>query len=141
MHKSTLHGILKETLPAIWRCLAPVYLQPPTAEKWEEIRKEYSEKWNFPNAIGSIDGKHFRLRCPPNSGSEFHNYKNFYSIVLLAVADASYKFTLVDIGAAGRQSDGGVFRESNIGKGLAAGTLQIPTVPASLLTPRCTSPC
>lgn len=49
-------------------------------------------------------------------------------MMLLAVVDARYRFTLVDIGAAGHQSDGGLFRESNIGKALAAGTLQIPGV-------------
>ncbi|XP_040065685.2 putative nuclease HARBI1 [Ixodes scapularis] len=128
MHKATLSGILQETLPAIWDCLSPLVLEPPTSQQWEEIRREFCVKWNFPNSIGSIDGKHFAIRCPPNSGSIFHNYKKFYSMVLLAVVDAHYRFRLVDIGAAGHQSDGGVLRESNLGKALAANTLQIPVI-------------
>lgn len=128
MHKSTLSGILQETLPAIWECLSPVVLKAPTPKQWETIRQEFEQKWNFPNAIGSIDGKHFAIRCPPHSGSLFNNYKKFYSLILLAVVDARYRFTLVDIGAAGHQSDGGVLKESNIGKALTANTLGIPAV-------------
>ena len=46
--------------------------------------------------------------------SLFFNYKKSFSIVLLALCDASYQFTAVDIVEAGRQSDGGVFANSNL---------------------------
>ena len=39
-----------------------------------------------------------------------------FSIVLLAVRNANYEFTLVDIGDAGRQSDGVVYSNSNVGQ-------------------------
>ncbi|XP_040356682.1 uncharacterized protein LOC121046487 [Ixodes scapularis] len=66
MHSSTVSGILRETLAAIWDCLSPVVLEKPTTSKWERIRQEFCAKWNFPNAIGSIDGKHFSIKCPDN---------------------------------------------------------------------------
>ncbi|XP_040358651.1 uncharacterized protein LOC121047476 [Ixodes scapularis] len=66
MHASTVSGILRETLPAIWDCLSPAVLEKPTTLKWERIRQEFCAKWNFPNAIGSIDGKHFSIKCPDN---------------------------------------------------------------------------
>ncbi|KYN07875.1 hypothetical protein ALC62_01153 [Cyphomyrmex costatus] len=78
-----------------------LYLSSPTEEDWMKYAQGYWKRWNIPNCVGSIDGKHIRMRCPPNSGSLYYNYKKYYSIVLLAVADHLYRFTLVDIGAFG----------------------------------------
>lgn len=47
-------------------------------------------------------------------------------MVLLALCDANYKFTVVDIGGRGRRSDGGLLQRSALGRGLRDGTLQLP---------------
>jgi len=44
---------------------------------------------------------------------------------LLAVCDAEYCFTFLDIGAEERQSDGGVFRNSNLYKALEENLIRI----------------
>ena len=44
----------------------------------------------------------------------------------MAVVNSNYQFTMVDIGDAGCQSDGGVFAASNIGRALDEGLLNIP---------------
>jgi len=85
---------------------------------FENISQGFYENWNFPNCIGSIDGKHIRKKCPKKSGSMFFNYKQFFSIVLLAVADANYKCIKIDVGSYGKDSDGGVLSYSNILKRL-----------------------
>ena len=86
----------------------------------------FEQLWNFPHSIGAIDGKHIMIRCLPNSGSSYFNYKGRFSIHLLAVCDAHYKFILADIGCEGRQSDGGVFSRSRFGKAFQHGLLDLP---------------
>ena len=72
-----------------------------------------------------MDGKHVQLKCPVNSGSYYFNYKSSFSIVLLALVDADYKFLYVDVGCNGRISDGGVFRNSSLSSALSLNTLNI----------------
>ncbi|XP_049528924.1 uncharacterized protein LOC125947718 [Dermacentor silvarum] len=127
MHGSTVSNILKETLPAIWESLAPRVMAQPSEQKWLKIAAEYKEKWNFPNTVGSIDGKHFAIKCPAFSESDNFNYKGFYSLLMLAVADASYRFITVDIGAQGRFSDGAVFQGSNLEERLEKKELGLPS--------------
>ena len=69
-------------------------------------------RWNFPNCIGAIDGKHIMIQCPVNSGSLFYNYKSYFSIVLLVVTSADYRFVMVDIGAYRSSNDSGVLNNN-----------------------------
>lgn len=46
--------------------------------------------------------------------------------MLLAVCDSNYKFILVDIGAEGRQSDGGIWSRSAMGQAFLKGDMNIP---------------
>ncbi|CAI6356703.1 unnamed protein product [Macrosiphum euphorbiae] len=103
----------------------------PNREKWIEISELFYKKPNFPNCLGSIDGKHIRCRNPNNSGSLFYNYKKYFSIVLMAVVDANLNFIFIDVGAYGREADSNVFRQSVFGKKLYTNQLQIPD-PVSL---------
>ena len=76
--------------------------------------------------MGAIDGKHIRIKKPNKSGSKYYNYKHFFSIILLAVTDASGKFVVEDVGSCGGNSDGGVFSRSSLGKKLMSDKLSIP---------------
>lgn len=66
------------------------------------------------------------MRCPFNTGSLNFNYKHTFSIVLMALADANYKFIFIDVGCKGRISDGGVFNRSALSQALQNNTLNIP---------------
>ena len=99
---------------------------PQTENEWLHVADRFKELWNFNNCIGAIDGKHIRIQPPPNSGSDYFNYKHFFSIVLMAIVDADYKFIYANIGCNGRISDGGVFRDSSIHQALEENRLNIP---------------
>lgn len=73
-----------------------------------------------------MDGKHIVLQAPIGSGSEYFNYKSFFSIVLFALVDADYNFLFANIGCQGRISDGGVFKSSSLWKRLERNKLNIP---------------
>jgi len=106
--KTSVSSIVIEVCQAIWTTLRDVHMRKPTIKDFENTADAFYNKWNFPNCIGSIDGKHIRVKCPNNSGSMYYNYKNFFSIVLLAIVDANYRFVLIDIGAYDKDSDSGV---------------------------------
>ena len=99
---------------------------PRTVNEWLKISHYFEELWNFPHCLGSIDGKHVAIQAPPKCGSEYYNYKKFNSIVLLAVCDAKYKFTIIDIGDSGSHSDGGVFANSCFGRALNKNQFPLP---------------
>lgn len=87
---------------------------PDCEDTWKIIEQGFRMRWNFPNCYGAIDGKHFSVQAPPNSGSNYYNYKQFYSVILLALVDHNYCFTLIDVGANGMAPDAGVFNNSKI---------------------------
>lgn len=97
-----------------------------TVEQLEEYAKRYFQRWNYPNCVGAIDGKHVRIVCPSNTGSAHFNYKEFFSIVLLAIVDPDYKYIAIDVGAYGREGDSGIFHRSTFGKSIYEGTFQFP---------------
>jgi hypothetical protein len=38
--------------------------------------------------MGAVDGNHIRMREPNESTSQFFSYENFFSTILIALADA-----------------------------------------------------
>lgn len=98
--------ILKEVFQAIKDTML-TEIPIPTKEQFVSIAEDFGRIWNFPNAIGCLDGKHVRIRCPNNTGSVYYNYKDFFSIILLALVDAKYKFIAIDVGSYGREGDAG----------------------------------
>ena len=76
--KSTVAQVVYNVSEAIWEVMSPIFMAPPTENDWKQIEHQFSTKWNFPNCIGALDGKHIMMRAPPNSSSMFYNYKGFF---------------------------------------------------------------
>uniref|UniRef100_A0A3B3IE60 DDE Tnp4 domain-containing protein n=1 Tax=Oryzias latipes TaxID=8090 RepID=A0A3B3IE60_ORYLA len=123
---STVASIVSETCDALWHCLRDEHLPVPTEEMWRSTARRFHERWNFPNCLGAMDGKHIFIQAPANSGSLYFNYKGTFSVVLLALFNADYRLMVVDVGSYGSNSDGGIFFNSVLGKALRDGTLNVP---------------
>ena len=66
------------------------------------------------------------MDCPKFGGSYYYNYKGFHSTVLLAICDAKYRFTYVNIGSYGRDNDASIFAQSPIYKMFENRVLNVP---------------
>ena len=127
--RSTVSGIIKETCKAIYEALAPIYLKVPASpNELKEIAKGFEKTWNLPHVIGAIDGKHIRVKCPAGGGTLYHNCKGFSSIVVIAVRDSNYGFTMVDIGEYGSNNDSGVLMRSEINRRFEEGSLNLSLI-------------
>jgi len=110
--ETTVGCIVAETSAILWDILNKKYMPIPDKQQWKIIAERFETLWNLPNFIGALDGKHVRIEKFPNTGSTNYNYKSFHSVILMACCDADGLFTMIEVGYAGRNSDGGIFRAS-----------------------------
>ena len=88
---NTICSIVRDVCEAIVSAYAGDVIQTPTEpEEWKAIADQFAAKWQFPHAIGALDGKHVAIRCPKNGGTLYYNYKGYHSAVLMALVDADY---------------------------------------------------
>jgi hypothetical protein len=107
-----MNVIVRQTLNEICERLQKVAIPEPNEETLKQTADGYNRRWHFPHCCVSIDGKHKRIICPGNSGSRYFNYKDFYSIVMLALVVHNYKFLAVAVGSYGTEGDAGIFAKS-----------------------------
>ena len=121
--KSTLSRMLRETCDAIFSVSKDPYLKPPSSkDDWENIEKDFRDFWNMPHVVGAIDGKHMRIQCTKKT-TQHHNYKGFFSLVLLSICDARYCFTLFWWCS---NNDCGVLNNSEMGHRFQNGQMNLP---------------
>lgn len=97
--------IVDETCAAITEVIGKEFMQvPQSEEQWLRVREKLNERWNFPNCLGAIDGKHIVMLQPAKCGSHYRNYKGSDSVVPLVIVGPNYEFLYVDVGANGRMS-------------------------------------
>lgn len=127
---STLAYIVPDTCRAIASVLGPLFAKvPDTEEEWKKISSNFLRRWQYPKLIGCLDGKHYQLRCPEKSGSQFHNYKGTFSVLVLAISDAFHRILYFKVGMQGSSNDSGAWLYSDFREALESSSLQIPTAP------------
>ncbi|XP_055714922.1 uncharacterized protein LOC129809139 [Phlebotomus papatasi] len=78
------------------------------------MRSGFEVVWGFPQCYGAIDECHIEIKVNDEDKVDYHNYKGWYLIVLLAAVDYRYRFTYVNIGSPGRNNDSHIFERSII---------------------------
>ncbi|XP_058794107.1 uncharacterized protein LOC131669245 [Phymastichus coffea] len=124
--KATFFKIIHETCYVITSVLLPIYVKFPNERDWLRIAQEFEDRWNFPNCVGALDGKHMRIKRPAHAGSVFYNYKKFHSLVLIAISDAQSRFVWFTLGDGGSFSDSSVFQNTNFYNKILNNELNLP---------------
>lgn len=118
---------MKEVCEALVEVLKDEVISCPVDnDTWKKNAEEFQVRWDVPHACGALDGKHVAIRKPPRSGSMYHNYKGFCSIVIMALVDADYKFLWIDVGGVGMQSDAQIHNQSELKEASEDGSIGFP---------------
>ncbi|XP_050516048.1 uncharacterized protein LOC126890922 [Diabrotica virgifera virgifera] len=99
---SSISRIIPEVCKVIAEVLKDKLKMPQSREEWLITGHQFANLWNFPKCAGVMDGKHIMIQAPKHSGSEFYNYKSFFSVVLFIVANANYEVMYLNVGSQGR---------------------------------------
>ena len=92
----------------------------------KKMEEKFRTRWNVSHAVGAIDGKHITMKKRKKSGSDYYNYKGFFSLVLLALVNSEYRFLCVNAGSNGSSSDAQIFNRSDLREKIEDGTLGLP---------------
>ena len=112
---NTISYIVKGVTEAIVKYVGKDYIKTPSStNEWLRISNLFESRWNFPHCLGAIDGKHILITPPPDSGSQYFNYKKSFSVILLAIAGPDYECIYAHIGTSGRANDSGVWNKSDV---------------------------
>ena len=117
---STVCAVTKEVCRVIvellWEeCVSKFMPQSEVEFKNKIIDME--EMWQLPCCWAAIDGCHIPIKCPPGgleSCKEYHNFKNFYSVVLIALVDSHYRFIWGSCGYPGNSHDAIIFQSTDL---------------------------
>ena len=118
---STVSTIIREVCQGIlvdqfWKESVSSHM-PETQEDYMEKMLDMEEFLQFPCCWAAIDGCHITMKCPSEglmACKEYHNFKNFYSIVLMAMVDSHYRFVWGSCGFPGNSHDAVIFRSTDL---------------------------
>ena len=126
---STVCTITEEVCEAIiqhlWKESVDKFM-PHSEQEFVNKIVNMEEMWQFPCCWGALDGCHIPIKCPPGgleSCKEYHNFKNFYSVVLMAMVDSNYRFIWGSCGYPGNSHDSVIFQSTDLWAKIQNGSL------------------
>ena len=113
---SIVHEVCQVLVNHLWDESVSSHM-PKTRKDFKKKILDMEEFWQFPCCWAAIDGCHIPLKCPPGgleACKEYHNFKNFYSIVLMGMVDSRYRFVWGSCGYPGNFHDTVIFRSTDL---------------------------
>ena len=101
---------------------------PNTQEDFKKKILDMEEFWQFPCCWAAIDGCHIPMKCPPGGQEackEYHNFKNFYSVVLMGMVDSHYRFVWGSCGFPGNSHDAVIFKSTDLWNSIQDGFIPL----------------
>ena len=70
---TTVGRSIEETCSVLWHTLSEQsYLHVPSdINDWRKIAMEFEQRWNFPHALGALDGKNVVMQAPLHQDQPF----------------------------------------------------------------------
>ncbi|XP_068673793.1 uncharacterized protein [Montipora capricornis] len=136
--KSTANVVKNEFCDILRRKAANFIKFPKSEEEVLKVIKEFEHISVFPHVVGALDSTHIRIIAPKQNKYDFLGKKNFYSVLVLGVADSNSKFIHVSatpgaVSHAEMLCDGALQRDIENGTILNAPDRMIDGVPVKPL--------
>ena len=129
---STVCEIVNQVSTAIvnnmWNCSVSCNF-PKDTDAMKNCMVDMEAEWQFPCCFGALDGCHIPIKCPSGgleACKEYHNFKNFYSIVLMALIDSKYRFIWASAGFPGNSHDSVILQATELYHSLTVGDVLPP---------------
>ena len=112
---STVSLLVQEVCSAVVTRLWKPFVEknmPKTLQGFKESMTLFDDLWQFPYSCGAVDRCYLTLKCPKGrleSAKEYHTFKNFYLIVVMAIVDAKDRFMWASSGYPGNSHDAIIF--------------------------------
>ena len=114
--ESTICRIVPEVCGELVQKLWATYVRFPESElEFTEKLQDMKSLWHFGYAFCAADGSHLPIKLPEGGDEARKSYrcfKNFYSIVLMAMVDANLRFIWASCGFPGNSHDSTIFQST-----------------------------
>lgn len=123
---SVVNGIIPEVCDALIEKLRDDYIAlPHTRQKWLTVQSGFYVGLQFPNCLGVLNVKRVKFDKLAKPGIAFMDHEGGYSVMMLAVVDAFYRFLYIHVGGVGQPCD--FWNRCSLNKeALCRNILQIP---------------